>query len=133
MRETLNAQADTRTNDALARHGVTDPEIIGHCGLTRVERQGGFYEPTEHGVLAIIVPILDGDELCDLLAFDPRQPEKWWLRYGSSHFLGGDNIFCWSAPISVWRTPLPDTFSEWIRRTPSRLSTSDDGEAVDAA
>ena len=28
---------------------------------------------------------------------------------------------------------LPDTFSEWIRRTASRLSTSDDGEAVDAA
>lgn len=108
MGELLRAQADPHVYEELARHGVADPEIAMHCGLTLFEIHGRFYEPTEYGAPAIIVPVMDGDELCDLLAFDPREPEKWFVRLGDEPLLGASALSnqLLGKPLHIFKTPL---------------------------
>lgn len=115
------AQADPRTDVALLRHGVTDADVQLHCGLTQIDADttGRFYQPVDDGAPAIIVPVLDAEELVDLLAFDPRRPERWWLRIGAVPLLGGDELAylllgpkLFAEPLWVHRTPL-----NWLRNS----------------
>lgn len=125
-RELIAARADHHVDEILGRYGVTDPDAQAHCGLVQIEHPdiGRFYEPRPGGEYAIIVPVMDGEELVDLLAFDPRKPDRWWVRLDACCFLGGDNIFCQSAPIEIWRTPL-----RWLKATCEGVVVLDWGAA----
>ena len=70
------ALANRDVDDILKRYGVTDPCARSICGFARIVQMGRFYEPHPDGDWAIIVPVIDVDELVDLLAFDPSEPEK---------------------------------------------------------
>ena len=62
--------------------------------------QGGRFEFTENGRSVVVLPVYDSetpawaplehrfDGLLDLLAFDPTQPDHWWLRRGQAPLLG---------------------------------------------
>lgn len=82
------ALANPHTEAALAKYGVTDPAATLICGLARISPLINLYEPSDNGAHAIIVPIFDGDELWDIIAFDPRQPEVWRHRIGGEPLLG---------------------------------------------
>lgn len=106
------ALVDQRTGSALAKYGVTDPEATLICSLARVSPLIHLFEPSDNGRDAIIVPIFDDDELVDLVAFDPRQPEVWWCRIGTEPLLGIN----WLAnvdpttPVRIFAHPL-----DWLR------------------
>lgn len=97
-----------RADEILARHGVTDPNARQLCGLVRIVRMGKFYEPHPDGEYAIILPVIDVDELVELVAFDPRTPEKWFQRLGGEQLLGGDALAnqLLNKPLRIFRTPL---------------------------
>lgn len=102
-----------RADEILARHGVTDPNARQLCGVDRIVRSGKFYEPHPDGDVAIIMPVIDIDELVDLLAFDPRTPGVWFQRIGGERLLGSDALLgqLLGNPLRVYRTPL-----SWLGR-----------------
>lgn len=114
MHELIAAQADSLTDAALTGQGITDAAIKLHCGLTQIDADttGRFYQPVADGAPAIIVPVLDAEELVDLLAFDPRRPKRWWLRVGAVPLLGGDELAYLLLGPKLFAEPL------WVRRTP---------------
>lgn len=69
---------------------------------------GRFFEFHPDGEWAVIVPMIDVDELVDLLAFNPREPEKWWFRDGAERLLDGDALGdqLLGKVLKVFRTPL---------------------------
>ena len=107
FREHLRNEADTRADAALQRHGVP-ASVTPLCGLNFIEQHGRFYEPVTGGRPAIIVPVLDGGELADLLAFDPRRSGQWFVRLGSVPLLGADALAdqLVGQRLHVYRTPL---------------------------
>jgi hypothetical protein len=108
MRELIAAQADHRVDEILERRGVAGPDVRLHCGLARARSAGKFYEPDPDGEYAIIVPVMNGDELVDLIAFDPRQPAEWFVRLGGEPLLGAgalaDQLL--EKPLHIFKTPL---------------------------
>ena len=106
------ALANPHTEAALAKYGVTDPAATLICGLARISPLINLYEPSDNGAHAITVPIFDGDELWDIIAFDPRQPEVWRCRIGGEPLLG-INWLAFAGPktiVSIFATPL-----DWLR------------------
>ena len=95
-------------DDILQRHGVTDPAARAICGRARIVRMGRFFEFHPDGEWAVIVPVIDVDELVDLIAFDPSKPEKWWYRVGGEHLLDGDALGdqLLGKPLHIFKTPL---------------------------
>ena len=64
-----------------------------YCGMGRLRlTRAGLYEPDTDGFEAVILPVFEGDETIDLLAFRPGQPRTWWLRRGIAEFLGWNNF-----------------------------------------
>ena len=106
------ALADRRTDAELLKYGVIDHDARALCGLTSIQAFGRFYEPNTDGQPVIIVPILDGDELCDLLCFDLDRPAEWFVRLGGEPLLGAcalsDQLL--GKPLHIYRTPL-----SWLR------------------
>ncbi len=108
MRELIGAQADHRGDEILVHNGVADPDVRLHCGLAKTQPMGKFYEPHDVGEYAVIVPVMDDDELVDLIAFDLPQPDRWWLRRGDTCLLGAaalDHLYL-GAELQVRRNPL---------------------------
>lgn len=102
-----------RADEILARHGVTDPNARQLCGVDRIVQFGKFYEPCPTGEYAIIMPVIDVDELVELIAFDPRTPNQWFQRIGGERLLGGDALGgqLLGNPLRIYRTPL-----SWMKR-----------------
>lgn len=105
MAELIRAQADTRPDEILPRYGVP-VEITAFCGLANTASNGPFFEPATEGRPSIIVPVMEGGELADLVAFDPRQPNRWQVRLGACPLLGIDNLGVYTEPLCIWRSPL---------------------------
>ena len=107
LRELFRAQADIGTDQVLLKFGVPT-NVTPHCGLDTVETHGPFCEPVAGGRPMVICPVMAGDELADLLAFDPRAPNQWWCRLGGEPLLGtgalADQLT--GQPLHVYRTPL---------------------------
>lgn len=99
-------------------------------GVARIQKHGRTYEPCEYGdpaVLLITAIFHDGTPE-DIIAFNPNQPEKWWLRRGDAVYLGGHEVQPrnWAmpqdfaepilspiepeTPLQIWRHPL-----NWLR------------------
>ena len=78
------------------------------CGTARIQPEGKFYQPDADGTMAVIIPIIEGEVIVDLIAFQPAWPELWWLRRGEAPFLGGDALeWLWlDEPPLVFKTPL---------------------------
>ena len=80
-------------------------------GIARIlTRRDGLYEPDAAGDLAVITPVHDRhDELADLVAWWPDEPETWWLRRGDeTPFLGTRNLAMaayYGDPITLHPTP----------------------------
>lgn len=108
MRELIAARADHRTDEILDRYGVADPDVRRHCGLAKIVRHRPFYEPNPDGDHAIVVPVMDDDELVDLLAFDPRRKSEWFVRLGSEPLLGASALSeqLLGKPLHIFRSPL---------------------------
>ena len=102
------ARANRDVDDILQRHGVTDPNAKAICGLARIVRMGNFFEFHSSGEYAVIVPVIAGDDVVDLLAFDPSKPEEWWYRIGGERLLDGDALGdqLLGKPLQIYRTPL---------------------------
>ena len=112
MRELIRAQVDTRVDDILERHGVDDSDARLHCGLATIVRHRPFYEPDPDGNYAIVIPVMDDDELADLIAFDVRRPAEWFVRLGGEPLLGASALAdqLLEKPLHIFKTPL-----SWFR------------------
>ena len=82
------------------------------CGTARIQPEGKFYQADDNGIMAVIIPIIEGEVVADLLAFQPSRPDRWWLRLGVAAYLGGDALgdAVMDEPVRVFRTPLA-----WLR------------------
>ena len=101
---------------------------VGFIGLERIRPCGRMYEPAEDGLLALVVPVSDvwpissfeGEPtVYDLVAFDPRNPNQWWLRTGYAAALNAvaldiSSRTIWASdadpPLRLFRNPL-----SWLR------------------
>ena len=88
--------------------------IDGMFGVSRVRTyQDGSYEPAEDGVGAIIIGVIEYDELVDLLAFRTTDPSRWWLRLGLAVYLGEEKVdyaAFMGTSLRLFSTPL-----SWLR------------------
>ncbi len=97
--------------DRLLHLGVPPATTI-MCGLAKIRPDGQNYVPDDDGLEAVIVPVFDGGVVVDLVAFQPAQPELWWVRRGETPFLGSDALErLWlNEPLRLHRDPLG-----WLR------------------
>jgi hypothetical protein len=98
--------------DHLLGRGVSGRAYVaaGCIGIERVRFSSTTYEPTEDDEQVFIQPVHDGlDRLCDLLAWRPRQPDRWALRCDAAFALGEAAIADadWAnEPLELHSTPL---------------------------
>ena len=70
------------------------------------------WQPDEGGRALLVTPSIEGGVITDLIAFDPRQPDHWFLRSGNGWALGADDILTaregWpgTPPLTLHATPL---------------------------
>ncbi len=88
------------------------PAAVDMCGTARIRPDSELYQPDDDGLEAVIVPVFDGGETVDLLAFRLSEPDRWWLRIGAAAFLGGDVLgdVALDEPVRAFKTPL-----SWLR------------------
>ena len=97
--------------DHLLHLGVP-PAAVDMCGTAKIRPDGDLYQPDDDGLEAVVVPVFDGGEIADLLAFTLADPARWWTRLGAHWALGADALDClWLCDqLRVYRTPL-----RWLR------------------
>ena len=84
----------------------------GEIGRMRVEfGRDGFWSPIDGGgVQALVLPVLDGQQLVDMVAFSPLSPDQWYLRRGDGRILGsGGGMADWDTgmeEIRIFATPM---------------------------
>ena len=105
MRELIAAQVDVGTDRVLMKFGVP-ADITPFCGLDHIHANGPWFQPDPAGDPEIIMPVMEGGEVVDLVAFMPHRPGRWHIRTGACPLLGIDNMGVWSESLRVWRTPL---------------------------
>jgi hypothetical protein len=73
---------------------------------------GGLYEPSEHGIAAVVQPVIAWDddfpECIDLIAWQTSAPRRWAWRTGTGWALG-EWLLDGDEPVPVVETPL-----EWL-------------------
>ena len=98
----------------------------GAPGVGSIRRlQDGCFEFAENGRSVAVLPVYDSatpawsplehrfDGLLDLLAFDPTQPERWWLRRGQALLLG--SIYVGLALEADSALPIYANPMSWIK------------------
>jgi hypothetical protein len=74
------------------REQIGDPVPPG-LGLKWIETDGRFWQPGGvDAVLAVIVGEFVGENLVDLVSFDPSRPTRAWVRTGCAAMLGEENF-----------------------------------------
>lgn len=96
------AQADSllswRDFQALLRAGIPASALIDHhsrgnsVGIAEIGIANGKWSPRFNGEEAFIVPVGDGDEIVDLVAFKLRSPRTFWPMTGAGMALGYEAI-----------------------------------------
>ena len=106
----------------LAAHGVspvsiygTPPRLHGNFGVTRAMFHGDLFEPAPDGKPVIVLGVSEHPDegLVDIVAFEPSNPVRWYLRLGAAVVLGLHNarlaVFE-ESPVVAHATPL-----DWLR------------------
>ena len=88
--------------------------IDGMFGVSRIRIDAdGTYEPAEDGIGAIVMGVIEHNELSDLLAFCTAAPSRWWRRLGLAVYLGEEKVdyaAFMKTPLRLFRTPV-----NWLR------------------
>lgn len=84
--------------------------VLPRIGAARIAtRADGRYLPRANGQWAVILAIHDRHgELDDLVAWYPRSPCAWWLRFGDCPVLGAHELAIaayYHRPVKVFSTP----------------------------
>lgn len=78
-------------------------ECIEYAANVDVIRHGKTYTPTpDAGVTCIALPVYDGGDIVDIVAWSPTDPLKWYTRRGTDSVLGAYDL----QQAIVYRTPL---------------------------
>lgn len=109
---------ELRQLEVLRGIGLPAPQLHadGTIGIARgLVDKSDFWSPDEGGNRLLITPLVEGGIVVDLIAFDPKQPNAWFLRTGHGWALGADmiaraqNYWPDDAPLVLHATPL-----EWL-------------------
>src|SRR4051794_24518482 len=119
------AQRATEPADrrVLISAGVKAADTLLLIGKVRARLDGDLYVPDENGSPACVTPVfvdyVDTPEasypsqaarfgdLVDLVAWDPRHPQSWALRYGAAEWLGAiEPQYMEPPPVPIHRGPL---------------------------
>ena len=129
-REYWRALRSMRVEDltALTAAGVGWPAITDAVpALAKIRVDGAEFEFNDSGGEAFVLPVrtdspttpesieplatVRESPIVDLVAFHPRHPAHWALRYGSAEWLGAvEPQYLDPEPVMVWRSPL-----SWLR------------------
>ena len=93
----------------LAKGLRTDAVGWAEVGLARVRLHDGTFEPDEDGQQAYVQPVPGFGGHVDLVAWQPANPARWWLRRGAATVLGEQDIdraSCRSLPLHLFPTPM---------------------------
>lgn len=104
-------------------------ENLNRCGgplPVRVRVDGSHFDPTDpDGTVMMVQPVYAGPTpsiydpvecpcLCDLIAYSPRNPGKWYWRRGEHGLILGDEVLdraeLFHEPVRLYRTPW-----DWLR------------------
>ncbi|KFG90039.1 hypothetical protein BV98_002212 [Sphingobium herbicidovorans NBRC 16415] len=98
----------------IAKETIASLGAYAPIGLAKVERLSNLmYQPNDDGEPHLILPVHEGGDIIDMVAFDPRWPDRWLRRTGNAVLLNADDIAAprWDAgTVEVWATPL-----DWLR------------------
>ncbi len=117
----------TRQRRELVEMGITREAVHrgGDLSWMRVSTTGRLYVPSNSGDVMLIQPVWDGPapsiyqavenpQLADLIAWQPKEPTRWWCRLGTPRaVLGTHNLDLAHSegwPICFATTPL-----DWLR------------------
>jgi hypothetical protein len=98
LRKEAQRYAEAFTSKHMTRlksMGVNAAEAVGLSliGVAKAERlRRDLWSPAEDGVALLTVAVVEGAAVTDIVAFDPRTPEKWFMRKGQAWALGFDAI-----------------------------------------
>lgn len=100
--------------------GVPVPALLhdGLIGVARVETdKRDFWVPVDTGKPMIVTPVEEDGQALDLIAFDPVEPDVWYLRTGNGYALGADAV---RNAVQGWdaadkRLLLHATPLDWLR------------------
>lgn len=112
--------------------GIRALRVVGGIGVANVTTHGPLYEPCTRelgGRPMVIMPVACTahyectDDIHDLVAFDPRKPDRWWLRRGVARCLGEWRLRNVRERTPIWqlpddRPPVLRVFSDplsWLR------------------
>lgn len=110
----------TAATDDYVTKGLGVPESMlyggpSYVGVLRADLSDeAFYQPSEDGTSCLAVPVgVQCDEgwdfLVDILAFQPRNPTRWWLRRGCAAILNPEGVRRaehFREILAVWSSPL---------------------------
>ena len=122
--EIYNAALKVREShqDWLAKHDVgpvaiygTPPRLHGDFGVARAQFHGDFFEFAPDGAPVLVLGVAEhpAEEIIDLVAFEPSNPGRWYLRLGQAVVLGRHNArlaLFEESPVFIHATPL-----DWLR------------------
>ena len=104
----------------LRAHGVSDAALLsypGPCGMARIETLDFFFwQPSETGRPAFIMPALVGgaySDILDIAAWFPSDPSTCFQRTGHGPVLGWDHLDATgfhNSPVTLRTSPL-----DWLR------------------
>lgn len=114
-------RVEQRHLDHIRALGIA-PATIARLGSNRLPAFGvvnaeidrrGYYQPCE-GPAHIVMPVTEGGDLVDLVAWRTTQPERWWLRFGTGWAIGADDL----GEVDRWGGPAPMVYGsplDWLR------------------
>jgi len=110
LRQMRQTHFDWFQAQGVGGHAFVD---AGLFGADSVSFEGACYEPTPYGEPAIIQPVIEHDEIVDLLAWSPKQPDRMATRLDYAAVLNLDAVSYadWhKTPLVVHATAL-----DWLR------------------
>lgn len=117
LRQEALAYARNRTiaaTDRMVALGIPR-DLCGELalGVARIELHGRYWEPADHGLTCITLPLWAGDDAIDVLALDVSDERKWWRRADLAPVIDELEIrraVHFDEPLVIHRTPLA-----WLR------------------
>lgn len=110
---------DLRQMDILRGIGLPAAQLHAEAaiGLVQVETDSrDFWTPIDTGKAMLVTPLVEEESVVDLIAFDPKAPDRWYLRTGAGWALGHDAVRRatdgWGEPERLELHPTP---LEWLR------------------